>query len=382
MDSTSARVARLRDFFQHDPNNVDLACELADALTAQGALSDASQMLESLGAAARQRPAVQFREARLALMRGDFVRSERTYRTMLADDHDGVAVRHDLAFSQLCQRDAAAAYSTAQDAADRFGDSPALATLRARAALMLEDFDNARSNLAISLALAPQNSDALGVAALVHLDSADHAQAAALAAAALSLDSDQHEALIVAGTLALWEQRSEDACELFNRALARHPNSGRVLSGLGQALMLRNELEAGREALERAVVAMPDHIGTWHALAWSQLLLGGVDAAAESYRLAYELDRNFGDTHGGLALVAALRGDLDEAELHAKRALRLDPNAMTARYAQTLVLRARGGGEAADVAMDELLHASGIQPGLDAREFAERLQATLKHNSR
>jgi tetratricopeptide (TPR) repeat protein len=382
MDSTSERVARLRAFLSRDPGNASLACDLADGLIADGGLAEAGRVLASLPGPARGEPGVRFRVARVALMQGDYAQAEQDYRALLADGHDAAAVRHDLAFSELCQRKAEDAYAGAQAACERFGGSAALEVLKARAALMLERYDVAQADIAKAVALEPGNADVLGVASLVYLDGGEMDRAGTSAAAALAIDADQHEALMVAGTLALWQQRADAAVDLFEQALRRHPNSGRVLSGLGQALMLRQELVRANEVLERAVIAMPDHIGTWHALAWAQLLQGNIDAAEASYESAYALDRNFGDTHGGLALIAALRGRPDDAEQHVKRALRLDPNAVTARYAQTLVLESRGDAPQAEAAMEALLASTGTANGLPPAEFARRLHRTLQSGVR
>lgn len=382
MSTEGARIARLREFFAQDRGNVALACDLSDALASQGDVAGASQVLAELPDPQAQQPGVGFRRARLSLVTGDYGRAREGYEQLIAAGVDAAAVRHDLAFARLCQRDAEGALGIASEAAQAFGDSPELAILRARCSLMLEDFDGARQHIETAIELDASRADVHGVAALVHLDAGDNAAALAASTRALAVAPDQHEALMVAGTLALWSQRADDAGLLFERALERFPNSGRVLSGLGQVHMLRNDLPKAQGVLEHAVTAMPDHIGTWHALAWCQLLQGRVDEAEAAYRSAYDLDRNFGDTHGGLALVAALRGQIDEADHLAKVALRLDPNAMTARYAQTLVLDARGERSDADRLMEELLAADGAVNALPAREFAERLRATITSTSR
>lgn len=383
MTTNQEKAARLRSFLAHDPSNTDLACDLADALFVGGEYAEAQAVLESIAGDGAVAPGVRFRLARCALTTGTYERAADGYAAMIAAGHDGIAVRHDLAFAQLCMQRPEDAMRTLESAIGDFGATPELFILKSRVEAMLEQYEQAVVSADAALALRPGDALALGVKSLALLDGNEEPDAAAQAAReALQIDPDQHEALLVASTLCLWQQDLDPAQNFFERALERHPNSGRALSGYGQLLMLRNELPRAGEVLEHATRAMSNHIGTWHALAWNQLLRGEREAAEVSYRSAYDVDRNFGDTHGGLALVAALRGDYEEAEQSIKRALRLDPDAVTARYAQALVMEARGDAEGSEAAIAKLLPATGAFAALPVREFAQRLKNTLKTGSR
>jgi Tfp pilus assembly protein PilF len=377
MVPNDARTARLRSFLSADPHNVDLACDLADALIAQGLPAEAREVLEALPAEKQAAAGVRFRLARIALVHGDYAAAEAIYRRLIAEGHESAGVWHDLAFGQLCQRRADEAMESVRTAIAHYPADPALFVLEGRIALMQGDFETAKAALDRAVAIDSDHAAALGVRALALFDHNDFNGAAQAARECLGRHPDQHEALLVAGTQALWAQQLDTAQTHFERALTRHPNSGRVLSGYGQLLMLRNDLTRARQVLEHAVRTMPDHIGTWHALAWTQLLQGDSAAAEASYRRAYALDRNFGDSHGGLALIDALRGNFDEAELGIKRALRLDPNAVTARYAKTLVLDARGDHEASEALLGTLIAGDGVASQLPVGEFAARLKSVL-----
>lgn len=382
MATHQGRAARLREFFAQDPLNQDIACDLADALSASGEIEEAKKILESFTDTATASPGVRFRLARCQLATGAYDLAVAGYAALIAEGHDAVAVRHDLAFGQLCLQQPQAAMATIESVLETFGPSPELLILKSRVDAMLGDYAQAAADADAALAMRPDDVQAMGVKALAQLDGGELDAAAQAARDALERDPQQHEALLVASTLCLWQQDLDPAQTLFERALARHPNSGRALSGYGQLLMLRNDLPQAGEVLEHAVVAMPDHIGTWHALAWNQLLRGDREGAENSYRKAYDVDRNFGDTHGGLALVAVLRGDLDEAELSVRRALRLDPDAVTARYAQALIMEARGDAQGSEAAIAKLLPDHGAFAALPVREFAQRLKSTLTAGSR
>lgn len=376
MQATNDLATRLRGYLGNDPSNSDIACELVDIYLAEGRVSAARSVLEGLPPEAQSAVGVQARLGRLAMLRGDYAAAESVFETLAGTGHASEGVLHDLAFAQLCRREIDRADATVISAIGLHGMTPALGVLKARIAMMGGDTDVAVSALDAVLQANPDHAEAMGVKALALLDGDRMEDAAATASGCLKRYPRQHEALLVAGTLLLWSQRAEEAGQLFETALDVQPNSGRVLSGYGQALMLRNRLPDARRILDRAVQAMPDHIGTWHALAWTQLLEGDQAAAEGSYRSAYDLDRNFGDTHGGLALIAALRGQYDDAEQDIKRALRLDPNAVTAKYAQALVLEARGDEAGSDALMRELVQGTGSP--VPIREFNARLKTILR----
>jgi Tfp pilus assembly protein PilF len=376
MATHQARAARLRDFFAQDPLNQHLACDLADAYFASGDVVDALKLVESFEPDVRE-PALRFRFARCMIATGAYGRAANECRALVAEGHDGIGVRHDLAFAQLCMGTVQEALDTCASAVADFGTTSELLILKSRIEAMMGDYKRSAASADEALALQPDDAVAFGLKSLALLDDGDLQAAEDAARSALQRDSDQHEALLTMSSLRLWRLETDSAQLDFERALARHPNSGRALSGYGQLLMLRNEQAQAREVLEHAVRAMPQHIGTWHALAWCQLLSGDRAAAEHSYRSAYEIDRNFGDTHGGLALVAILRGDREEAEQSVKRALRLDPEATTARYAQALILEARGDTSGSEAMIEQVLRDRGAASAIPIREFAQRLKNTL-----
>lgn len=371
-------IDRLHAFLTADPGNVELACDLADALFAVSAFAEAQAVLLALPAAAREALGVRFRLARYALVHGDYAAAADAFARLTAEGHANPALWHDLAFAQLCLRDTPRAMATLAAAVAKFGDTPELAVLRVRLALMDQDYPAAEAALAFALALEPQHPVAMGLRALGRLDSGAPEAADALATACLALHPDQHEALLVAGTAAMWRRDLGAAEAAFQRVLARHPNSGRALSGLGQLQMLREQLAPARATLEHAVAAMPDHIGTWHALAWAQLMAGDTASAEASYRRAYDLDRNFAESHGGLGLIAALAGRSEEADASVRRALRLDPACITGRYARSLLLEDRGEHAESEKLLSELLSQGALPSDAgDVREFSRRLRARL-----
>jgi tetratricopeptide (TPR) repeat protein len=378
MNQVTERVASLRGYLAADPGNTQLACDLVDALFAAGDYIGADASIAALPSATQDAAGVRFRRARCALVLGRDAETAQVLGALIADGHENVALWHDLAFAQLCMRQLRDADATIAAARARFGADAELEVVAARVALMDGDFARANAALDTALALAPDHATALGLRALVLLDSGETDAAMQVALACLARYPDQHEALLVAGTVALWRQDLVNADRYFQHTLALHPNSGRALSGYGQLLMLRNDLPAAIAQLEHAVVAMPDHIGTWHALAWAQLLQGHMDAAETSYRQAYALDDNFADSHGGLALIDALKGRTQQAEQSVKKALRLNSQCVTALYAKTLLLSDSGRTGEADTLLSGLVSQINLPASINIHDFARNLRSRFK----
>src|SRR6476659_2919458 len=162
MERMDARSARLRGFLASDPTNATLAGDLAEALIAEGAPEEAAQVLASLPETAARTARVRFLQARIALITGSYADAERIYRDLIAAGDESAAVWHDLAFSQLCQRQADAAAQSLQTAIARFNPDPALHVLQARTALMQSDYTAALAALERALALDPDDAAAQG----------------------------------------------------------------------------------------------------------------------------------------------------------------------------------------------------------------------------
>ncbi|MGH8108423.1 MAG: tetratricopeptide repeat protein [Arenimonas sp.] len=375
MSDLLQRIDRLKSYLAADPANAMLICDLVDAYFAAAQYQEADQLLSSLGAGLIDEPGVAFRRARISLILGRYEDSISALQALIDQGHENVALWHDLAFSYLCLKNTSSATWAISEAVKRFGDNAELSIVAGRIALMDGDFETAHAQLVKALSLAPEHATAMGLQALVYLDSDKQDIAFDVAKNCLSLYPDQHEALLVIGTVSLWRQDLSTASECFTRVLERHPNSGRARTGYGQVKMMQNKLLEAREQLRMAVIAIPEHIGTWHALAWTQLLLGDVDAAEASYQSGYDLDRNFADSHGGLALIHALKGRTEEADQAIKRALRLNPACVTAHYARTLLLSDAGQIHEADSQLADLLQQTKLPLNIDVREFAKNLRA-------
>lgn len=370
------QTAQLRRFLERDPDNVAMACELAEALIAQSAADEAFAALGALPASGQAKPEVRFLQARCALVAGRYPDAAAGYASLLADGHDALGIHHDHVYALLCARSLDQASEALALAILRHGVRAELLVLKARIEAMRGACRDAVTSAEAALAIDPVNATAAGIMALALHDDGDHPAAEAVAEAALKLDPQQHEALLVSAAGMRRRGEIDAVGHAYERILSRHPRSARALAGYAETVLRRGDFAGAEALLHDAARYMPDHIGTWHALAWAQLLQGRHAAAEISYRHAYAIDRNFGDTHGGLALTAVLRGEHAAAEASIQRALRLDPRAMTARCAQALLADAQGDTVRANALLEAILNDAGGHE-VPAREFAAAMKSLL-----
>ncbi|MFC4527574.1 tetratricopeptide repeat protein [Dyella halodurans] len=374
-----SRLASLEAFADRDPANVDLLCDLLDQLLIEGQVARARQRLQQAPLALRSLPGVLFREARCALVDGDFVNAVALLQPLASTMRPVPGgLCHDLAFAQFRLGQLDEALGTLSLAASPEADAAAaLALLKARILYHQQRIAEAL----VILDGVPQggrHAEFHGLRAMLLLDDGQTAEAAQAATQALNEDPAQFDAGLVSGTLALWDRRDDVAVPMFQQLIAAQPNAGRAYLGLGEGLMMRGDIVAARAVLDRAATYMPEHIGTWHALAWCQLLQGNLDGAQQSFDNAFALDRTFGETHGGRALIHALRGEKEAAGEAIKRALRLDPNGRSARYAQSVLLLDEGR-EAEAQAIIQSLTASSLKGSTPiSPEFVYTLRNLLR----
>ena len=375
-DPRSERTLRLRDYLQSDPTNLELACALIDELLATYRTHDALDVIAHLHTSLTQQPDVRLREARALISERKLKPASDVLHALLQEGLDIPAVRHDLAFAQLCMGDV-------QGAAQTLDPVLALSDVPVECRVLQSRIFHAQGDLARALEAlcgpdAQHHAGALGLRSLLLLDSGDADTAHRCAVTCLALQPNQLEASLVEGSLALWAGELLTASQAFGRVLKQAPSTGRALSGIGQVQMLQGDVAGARRSFDAAVAAMPDHIGTWHALAWACLVGGDVANAAVAFESAYALDRTFGETHGGLALIHVIRNQPAPADAALKRALKLDPHGRTARYASSLLLLERGETDAAAREVEGILE-HGAGPAVESvPEFLQQLRQLIQ----
>lgn len=371
------RLSRLRAYAAQDPGNDRLYFDLVDELLGHGLIEEAQTTLRGMPEASRQTQDYLWRNARCALSSNDFAAAIKLLEALPREGMDEAAICHDLAYAYLCDGQIIAAENALAPVLVHAVDVPAVGVLHARVLHHRGQLGDAITMGEAIVATHPENAEAWGVLALLHIDTLQIEPARRAADTALRLNAHQPDALTALGTLYLWSRDADAASQAFGSLLSLQPNAGRALAGAGESLMLKGDIADARALLSRAVVAMPNHIGTWHALAWCDLLQGDVAHARICFDKAYELDRNFGETHGGIGLIHALAGETEAARQAVKRALRLDPQSRNARYAQSLLWRQEGRRQEAAAMVDGILADAGLTTTIRPLDFIDQLHARM-----
>ena len=213
---------------------------------------------------------------------------------------------------------------------------------------------------AIALGLAylekrPDDPAVCGLLSTLYIDSEDLEAAAKYAEIATRGDGKIPEGWVTLGMLELAGQHDKKATEHFDRALELKPSSGRARAGRGLAQVLDMQFAGAVADLQEATRLMPTHIGTWHALGWTQIFNKDVAGAKATFEHALALDRNFAESHGALAVVAIIEGKLDEAQVATRKALLIDKMCYSGRFAQSLLLSAKGRADLGEKIIDVIM---------------------------
>jgi len=366
--TSSERLLRLQRFVDADPANLPLVCEFIDAAVAEGALALAAERLAASRLSDPSSVALRFREASLALAKGEFENSEKTLENMLSEGHDDPVLRHNLALARFCRGDAQAALATLEPAFGALEQHPPLARLLARVLHRLGRRNDALTALSDRLGADAQDAEARGFAALVFHEGGDLDSARGASAAALELDPMQHEALLVAATLRLDAGDAPGAEPFVRRLLGSHANSAHAWFAAAQLALLKLQLELAEEALGRAAALMPTHDRVWTFGAWCALGRGDVAVAETRIAAGVEAGADPAELAALRALAAALQGETpavpaDVPAGHPTRAL-----------IEALVAHRAGDAEALPRTTQRLLDA---RPGPDAPTFRELFARVL-----
>ncbi len=336
VEDLRAQLARFRGFLQQDPDNFKLTDQVADLHLRLGEIPQARALLEQALMRWPSHPVLVFRRAKVALASDESSLAVQLLKGLAASDNKDPVVCYDLAYAYLQNGQAAEAKRELLDITDSTESIPQIDLLLARAAHHLGDVQAALKHARTYTEKCPNDSEGLGVLALLHLDAGHNPPARAAAEKAFSLEPSNLDALVTLGSVALTNHDAQQAAAYFEKAVERAPASGRSRAGLGLARLLDGDIDGAAEQLQLATKYMPRHLGSWHTLAWCQILRNDVDGAENSLLRSQEINPNFSETHGGLAIVHLMRNLLEPAQQEIKEALRLDPQCVAAQIAQTL----------------------------------------------
>jgi len=332
---------RLLGYLDSDPLNLGLiesACTAAVDATMPETAADLIVRYESISPLP---PAMRNLRGLVALQEGRVSEAEDIFSVLHAERPEDPGLRFNLAWCKSSFGDDAGAVDLL-DTATVIEVSGA-AALKVQALHRLGQIETALE--CGTQALAHRRDDAVlkGALSIVALDLRMTQEARLWASGAQTTP----EGLSALGTLALQENRLDEAMTCFDHGLALRPDSARNLLGRGLVLMGRGETSAAAQVLDRSAEVFGNHLGTWIAAGWAHFAAGDQVKARGIFERTLAQDDTFAESHGALAVLDILAGDIDSARRRTDTALRLDRKGFAAALAKTLLLEHDGDPQAA-----------------------------------
>ena len=355
--TTDSRLARLMPLIEADPTNLTLLADAAGTALAEREPERAAELLDRYEAIAPLPP----REANLAGLSAmhmkQFARAADIFQKLVDGGESDSGLLFNLAWCRAMDKDFAGALQLLSN--EVATDLPQAAMLQVQILHELGEFDDAAERARLYIEIHPDYAPLMAAVSVLALDVEDEELAARCAARA----PDHPDALSTLGTLALGDERPDEAMEMFNRALERNPRVPRAWVGRGLAGLLTGSPEQAATDIDKGAEMFGDHLGSWIAAGWAYFVQKDLATARARFEKALALDGTFAESHGSLAVLDVLEGRLDEGKEGAEVALRLDRQCYSAALAQVLLANAAGDAERAkriyDIAINTPVDGSG-----------------------
>lgn len=366
-----ARLDRLLSFLEQDPTNLSLLTDALLLAISVQAISVATKLSKHVTVHHIDDASLHAHLAHLLLMAQQYPAAAMHGEKAIAEGIDHPAVLFNTGFGHFYAADYASCATTLQRITQQ-PDAPVSSLILHARALHHLEADEAEALVQRALSIEPENTEAMGLLALLLYERDAFEESLQIAHEVLSRQPNQLDALLACAGTHTEQNRIEAARTTWQHTVNAHPDCGRAWSGLAQIEFHELEFDQAEEHLKTAISFMPDHIGTWHLLAWIYIMRGDSVKAREALDQSYALDRNFGETHGGLAVVDAMDGKSDNARLGIRRALKLNPQSMSARYAEILMLQQSGKHDEANAIVQQTLDQPQADPNTTGRVLVER----------
>lgn len=366
-----SRMDRLLGYLEHDPQNLQLIRDAADAALAQGDDAAVNSLLKRYAAIACPPLEMLNLGGLSALKAGRFDDAVTAFSGLRDAGGDAPAVRLNLAWALTMRGDYADALPLVNE--EVVALSPSGAGLKVRLLHHLDRLDEAMDEGAAFAALYPDDQVLMGTLANAALD-ADRPDLARLYA---ERAGTHHDGLTTMGLLLLDDDRLGESAALFDRILAADAHNPRALLGKGLERLSAGRLAEAADWLDRAAEQFGDHLGTWIAAAWTYYLRGDLETARARFQAALGLDENFAETHGGLAVIDIAEGRVEEGRRRAEVALRLDRASFGAALATVMLLENDGKP---DLAERVRATAFNVPVGVGGKTLAQALAARSRRD--
>ncbi|GLR70000.1 tetratricopeptide repeat protein [Agaribacter marinus] len=377
MESAS-KIERLLQFWNQDPTNANLCIDIITEYGKQKNIEQLTQFYHGLSEAVSQQPLIIWQYGRALVELGNIGDGANEF-AKLPDDQSETKP-YSIALCLFLQNQFADADRVISDYVENIGQysSAQLLLLHSKVKYHLGDLQNAlalaeqiRHQLGDS---ANQNTELLGLLAMLNFDLLQISDSEKYAKLLLSIAPKHHDGLLALASIYTYNQTLKQAADTASIGVSEFANSGRMWSVLAQALFALGDRDSAYNCVINATKLMPNHIGTWHVRAWCELVANDYAQAKASFSASLELNRNFGESHAGLALVAFYEQQFEEAKRLLTIAQRLDPNSFTAKYLESLFLTHQGKPDASKQLIENLLDQPSHLSGLSYKQLIDALK--------
>lgn len=330
---------QLADFLKADPDNAALIAETAQAALSSGRPEEVALLIERHRALAGPTPAMDHLSGLAAMTAGDWTAAAAAFRAMRDKGVDEPGVRYNLAWSLVMAGDRDAALPLLDDRVTE--DIPQGAQLLVGLLHERGEMERAEHVARAAFDRFPGHRGLNAAVSTLAIDLED----LDLARRAAERAGDHPEALTTLATMALDDDRADEAGALFEAALTHDPDNARARVGRGLAALAADDRTGATADLDRGAELFGTHLGSWIAAGWAHVLTGEVAIARERFERALALDDSFAETHGSLAVLDVLAGDLEEGRRRTEIARRLDRQSFAGALAAAML--AAGSGDRA-----------------------------------
>lgn len=367
----ASRTSRLLGYLEHDPENLRLISDVAEAAVADGDDATAMAMFEKHEAFSPLPPGMLNLKGLAGLKAGRFDEAAAAFASLRDAGEDAPAVRLNLAWALTMAGDYVAALPLVDEAVIALG--PSGAGLKIRLLHHLDRPDEAMEEGAQLAERYPDDHVLMGTLANAALD-ADRPDLARLYA---ERAGNHHDGLSTMGLLLLDEDRVGESAALFDRILAADAGNARALLGKGLERLAVGDAPDAARWLDRAAERFGDHLGTWIAAGWAWYVQGDLKTARERFETALALDDTFAETQGGLAVLDIAEGRIEEGRRRTEVALRLDRASFGAALATVMLLEHDGKPEMAQRVREA---AFNVPVGIGGKTLAQALAARTRRD--
>lgn len=269
--NTQERLDRLLNYLQHDPNNQSLLTDILE-LVIELKFEPSEYIVERLTASGNLTANAQYLVAIWLMQRLRWTEAAHYLEELINGDHEQQAIRVTLAQCYAYDNKMMEAYLTLSPLIkqNEISDRATL-LLAAQVCHHAHSYSEAIQLLQTMHDMYPDNSEALGLFALIQADLGNYEKARIYSNRALDTDPGSYSALLAQADVRLQQQDFLQAASEYEHVISIREDSGRAWYGLGLTQLLIREPIKAETSLSKARMYMSVDAHWYQSIAWAQL---------------------------------------------------------------------------------------------------------------